>query len=124
MVPEFLEDKQNQASGKLEDDKIIKYPGLKEGVYLWNYNIKPSNGHKRKNIEERKIIFIRPEPSTAQYYKGRQNFIDDLLLQLKDKYKIIMLPRNRAQEAHYRQEQFAGITIPEKSMNLLEVLGK
>ncbi len=82
MVPEFLDTNKIKRQGA-RDDKIIKYPGLKEGVYLWSYSIKPSNSHKRKNIEERKIIFIRPEPSTAQYYKGRQNFIDDLLLQLK-----------------------------------------
>ena len=80
------------------------------------------NSYKVKNIEERKTIFIRPEPSTAQYYKGRQNFIDDLLLQLRGKFKIIMLPRNGIQETHYRQEKFAGIKMPKKSMSLLDVL--
>jgi predicted glycosyltransferase len=121
MIPEFLDIDKIRRQGA-RDDKIIKYPGLKEGVYLWNYSIKPTNGHKSKSIDERKNIFIRPEPSTAQYYKGRQNFIDDLLLKLKENFRIIILPRNEVQEAHYRQEKFAGIKIPDKSMNLTDVL--
>ena len=79
MIPEFLEINKIRNQGA-SDDKIVKYPGLKEGVYLWNYYTKTSDSPKVKNINKRKVIFIRPEPSMAQYYKGRQNFIDDLLV--------------------------------------------
>ena len=67
-------------------------------------------------------IFVRPEPWTAQYYNGELNFIDDLLIDLKDKYKIVLLPRGKVQEEYYRQERFTGITVPVKSISLNDIM--
>jgi predicted glycosyltransferase len=121
MIPEFLNINRIKSQGAITD-KIIKYPGLKEGVYLWNYNLKSYGRKKEKNAQEKKSIFIRPEPSTAQYYKGRKNFIDDLLLQLKRKFNIFLLPRNKVQVEHYTKEKFAGIKVLEESVKLIDIL--
>ena len=43
--------------------------------------------------EKKNKVYFRPEPWTAQYYKGEKNFIDDLLIQLKDTCDIKLLPR-------------------------------
>jgi len=97
MVPEFLDiDKVKKQWAR--EDKIIRYPGVK------------------------KRIFIRPEPWTAQYYKGKRNFIDKLLIGIRDEYETILLPRGRVQEAYYRQDKFLSVTVPNKSMSLNEIM--
>ena len=116
MVPEFLNIEKVIKQGA-KKEKIVVYPGVKEGVYLWAYNIKQhdksSNG---------RIIYIRPEPWTAQYYKGRHNFIDDLLVCLHNQGQIILLPRDEQQRNHYQQEKFKGIKIPKRIIKLNEII--
>jgi uncharacterized protein len=121
MVPEFL-DIEKVKKQWAKEEKIIRYPGVKEGVYLWAYE--PVISNNGDNGENKKSIFIRPEPWTAQYYKGKRDFIDELLIGIKDKYETILLPRGKVQEEHYRQDKFAGITVPDKSMSLNEIMSK
>jgi len=49
--------------------KVKRYPGIKEGIYLWR---KSENVLLDQNdfLKQPKRLFVRPEPSTAQYYKG------------------------------------------------------
>jgi predicted glycosyltransferase len=120
MVPEFLELKKVERQGaRLE--KIITYPGVKEGVYLWQ-KAGEVKDRKPDNSNSKKTIFIRPEPWTAQYYKGELNFMDDLIIGLKDMFKVVLLPRGRVQESYYRQDRFHGIIVPEKSISLTEIM--
>ena len=115
MVPEFLnltKVRKQWAS----NDKIIVYPGVKEGVYLW-----PSQSDVQKHYSQSKnceTIFIRPEPWTAQYYKGRCNFIDALILDLKENYNVVLLPRGASQAAYYSDGRFSGIKVQETSLSL------
>jgi uncharacterized protein len=71
LIPEFL-DRKKVHKQWAKDSKIIQYPGVKEGIYLWNAQIPESNSEK--------IVYVRPEPWIAQYYKGALNFMDDMLL--------------------------------------------
>lgn len=119
MVPEFL-DIEKVKKQWAKEEKIIKYPGVKEGIYLWSYESAIYNNID--NGKSKKSIFIRPEPWTAQYYKGKRNFIDELLIGIKDEYETVLLPRGKVQEEHYRQDKFSGITVPDKSMNLNEIM--
>ena len=121
LVPEFLSvEKVKGQWAKAE--KIIQYPGVKEGVYLGYYKPPTSSGFKIEGRRGRRVVFVRPEPWMAQYYRGKKNFIDSLLIELKDVFKIVLLPRDELQEEHYRHERFAGITVPEKSITLADVM--
>ena len=113
MVPEYLGIEKVVAQWGSKK-KVIQYPGVKEGVYLSTLN---GNGSapRRSNTTE---IFIRPEPWTAQYYRGAVNFMEDLIIDLKDRYKIILMPRDKQQAKHYRQARFRGITIPPEPLTL------
>ena len=122
MVPEFLDlEKVRRQWAKAE--KIIRYPGVKEGVYLWYLQPKMSDGFKKiDNPNNKKVVFIRPEPWTAQYYKGEHNFIDKLLIDLKDRFRLVLLPRGKDQERYYREKRFSGITVPETSISLADIM--
>ena len=119
MVPEFLSmDSIRRQWGNPK--KVIQYPGVKEGIYLSTLN---GNGSvpRRSNTTE---IFIRPEPWTAQYYRGAVNFMDDLIIGLKDRYRIILMPRGEQQAEHYRQARFRGITIPSVPLTLEDMASR
>lgn len=113
MVPEFLSDAALQKQGaKLS--KVSKYPGIKEGIYLWSLQ----QGKANKPAQEKPTIIVRPEPWAAEYYSGGRNFLDDMLLGLTDHAKIILLPRGEVQAAHYREAKFNQINIPQIPLTL------
>lgn len=114
LIPEFL-DKKKVIKQFARENKIIQYPGVKEGIYLWNAEIK-------KEKTKDRYVYIRPEPWVAQYYKGALNFMDDLILFLKDKVKIVLLPRGRDQAIHYHGNKFDGIIVQEKPLSLTDVV--
>ncbi len=116
LIPEFLDPKKAQKQCARRS-KIIQYPGVKEGIYLWNAMI------THVPIQEKKI-FIRPEPWIAQYYKGALNFMDDMILYLKDKAQVVLLPRGKEQALHYEQEKFKGVVVQSKALSLEEIAGK
>ena len=113
LIPEFL-DRKKVHKQWAKDSKIIQYPGVKEGIYLWNAPIRKVNSGEKK-------IYVRPEPWIAQYYKGAINFLDDMLLYLKDKSNIVLLPRGKDQALHYEQEKFRGIEVLNKPLSLEEI---
>ena len=99
--------------------KVIQYPGIKEGVYLWMKG--QSIQHKREENLSKKQIFVRPEPLTAQYYSGRLNFLDKFLNELKAKYSLTILVRDKTQLEHYAQSKFSGIYVPERPLSFEDV---
>ncbi len=121
LVPEFL------APEKLvrqwaRADKVAVYPGVKEGVYLWRYKPVESKGSRVLKRGRRPNVFIRPEPSSAQYYKGGLNFMDDLLGDLMERFNLTVLPRNELQRAYYLQPKFAALKVAEKPLELPEIM--
>jgi predicted glycosyltransferase len=113
LIPEFL-DRNKVHRQCARDSKIIQYPGVKEGIYLWNAPIDYKS-------EDEKIIYVRPEPWIAQYYKGAINFLDDMLLYLKGRSKVVLLPRGKEQAKHYEQIKFKGIEVLNKPVSLQEI---
>lgn len=118
MVPEFL------SMAKLRKQwasprKIIQYPGVKEGIYLWELNERLSRERKGENV--RKTVYVRPEPWTAQYYKGSRNFLDELLLGMKEKVDVVLLPRGKEQSRHYQSSKFEGIRVVDSALDIADI---
>lgn len=105
-----------------KESKVVQYPGVKEGVYLWSYGAGDGQVEDPFPKNGRKNIVIRSEPWTAQYYSGRKNFMDQLLIELADRYNVIMLPRGREQREYYTKAEFAGLVVPEKSIFLKDIM--
>ena len=101
--------------------KTIYYPGVKEGIYLFrkaDYRQYANRLISRPSFN----IYIRPEPSTAQYYKGKQNFLDELIKSLKSEFSITILPRNEEQKAYYTSAIFNGVYIPPSILSFDEIV--
>lgn len=118
MVPEFLgiEKLRKQWANPA---KVIHYPGVKEGIYLWELSSRLSvPGRKVKN---RKVVYVRPEPWTAQYYKGERNFMDELLLGIMKHVDVVLLPRGKEQGSHYQTERFKGIQVVNTALDIADI---
>jgi predicted glycosyltransferase len=100
--------------------KIQFYPGIKEGIYLWRLSEKLKLKHKQP-LHRLLNLYIRPEPSTAQYYSGKENFLDDLIQEVSSDYKITVLPRNSTQMAHYSQHSFRHVNVAHKPISFEEI---
>jgi len=99
--------------------KVIRYPGVKEGIYLQSFAL-PDADTGTNGV---KTILVRTEPWTAQYYTGRKNFMDDLLLELADDegLRVFVLPRGGRQKDHYKQARFRRLKVPEEPMSLAQI---
>jgi predicted glycosyltransferase len=121
MVPEFLgmeKLRRQWANPK----KVIHYPGVKEGIYLWELDERLSSSRARTGVEKsRRTVYIRPEPWTAQYYKGSRNFLDDLVLGMKDHVDIVLLPRGEKQGVHYLDSRFSGIRVITTALDIADI---
>ncbi|MGN6638173.1 MAG: DUF354 domain-containing protein [Mucilaginibacter sp.] len=97
--------------------KVVFYPSVKEAIYL-SQNPELLNGLS----QQKNKIYFRPEPWTAQYYDGPQNFFDNTLLNLLNEYDVIVLPRDKSQAEHYTQDKFGKLTVAQKPLNLQNII--
>lgn len=100
--------------------KIMFYPGVKEGIYLWikhhELNLKRS-----QIVNEAIKIYIRPEPQTAEYYTGALYFLDEIIVQLQGQYTVTILTRNEDQYKHYTQSNFKKCIVPAKPLSFDDI---
>ncbi|MFC4873129.1 DUF354 domain-containing protein [Negadavirga shengliensis] len=102
--------------------KLKQYPGIKEGVYLWVKGLEIQA--LRRHPDCCKRIYVRPEPQTAQYYSGKLNFMDDVLIELSQKYPVTVLVRDEDQLRHYSHEKFSKLEVPLEPIPFDEVATK
>ena len=120
MVPEFI------ATAKLKRQwadmkKVVRYPGVKEGIYLWELSARLSKLRNATREASRRTVYIRPEPWLAQYYQGAQGFLDELIFGIKDHADVTLLPRGKEQAIHYQNAKFAGIRIVTAALDIADI---
>lgn len=121
MVPEFLGvDKLKKQFARPR--KVVNYPGVKEGIYLWELVARVDMSGKRAHDHDgKRSVYVRPEPWAAQYYKGNLNFLDALVLGLKDHVCLTLLPRSSDQLKHYGRPMFDGIRVIHTALDIAEI---
>lgn len=120
MVPEYLS-LANLKRQMASPAKVVRYPGVKEGIYLWRLQERLDRSGIRAEHVGKPSVYVRPEPWTAQYYKGSKDFLDDVLLGIKDQVNVTLLPRGKAQGAHYRADRFVGIRIVDTALDIADI---
>jgi predicted glycosyltransferase len=120
MVPEFFS-AQHLRRQHASPRKVVRYPGLKEGIYLHRMEPVLACSQRVGNGKARPSVYVRPEPGTAQYYKGGTNFLDDLLLGLRHEAGVTVLPRDRKQADHYAGEQFSGVRVVDAALDIADI---
>ena len=100
--------------------RISHYPGVKEGIYLWRTGEKIYE-HRTISKSNKINIYVRPEPLTAEYYKGGLNFLDSALTILQEQYSITILPRDKIQKEHFKQKRFFALIVPDKPLKFIDI---
>lgn len=120
LVPEFMSEaglRRQFASRR----KLARYPGVKEGIYLWQLQDRLDSAAKAPRACDRPSVYIRPEPWTAQYYKGQRNFLDELLLGVQDHLRVTLLPRGKDQGRHYRDPRFGEVRVVDTALDIADI---
>lgn len=119
LVPEFLSP-EHLRKRYIRPAKVVRYPGVKEGIYL-HQMASALRDCRRSRGWGRGSVYVRPEPWAAQYYRGRTNFLDDLLLGLKNEVDVTLLPRGQEQSKRYAEARFQGIRVVTGAMDLAQI---
>lgn len=121
MVPEcFAERSLRRQGARL--GKVIRYPGVKEGIYLSALAPELEAARAGRRAGPRPRIYCRPEPATAQYYRGGDHVLDDLIAGLLPHADVTVLARGVDQAGHYRDGRFDGATVVEGALDLTRIV--
>jgi predicted glycosyltransferase len=105
MIPDIIHDSLFITKG-ICPESISKYSGLKENVYLYNYNFNSQYIYKKFGIKKDEILVtFRPFSDTAHYLKfSNDTFQNYLIEKLASQYnvKIIVLPRTERQRKKFK----------------------
>ena len=127
IVPEVVA---NCRVDKIENDKLLTYAGIKEDVYVTELKPDPAILRQLKLEGARVVITVRPPAIEAHYHNKEADVLFTHFMNRAvnfDGAKVVLLPRNKRQEAQIRSEfpawfQDGKVMIPDmvvEGMNLL-----
>src|SRR5271156_101503 len=91
---------------KLRKDRILRYRGIKEDVYVPCFKSDPSTRSKLGLTDRDLVVTIRPPASEAHYHRPESDVlfhgVIDYLAEQPD-VKMVVLPRNARQDAALRE---------------------
>jgi uncharacterized protein len=102
--------------------KIIRFPGLKEELYLAGFKPDPTVLGELELDRRSVIAVLRPPPEGALYHrKGNPRFEQLLQRASADDAQIVLLPRTREQFKRY-QAISKRVRVPERAIDALSLL--
>jgi predicted glycosyltransferase len=93
-------------------DKILKYPGIKEDVYLPSFRPDPLLRSRLGIAEDELMVTVRPPATEAHYHNAEAEVLLSATFKKFIKLpgaRILLLPRNKRQEAELRAAWTADI---------------
>jgi predicted glycosyltransferase len=102
-------------------DKVRRYNGTKEDVYLARFETDPSFASRLYELGIRPpdiVVLMRPPAHEALYHRFENTLFDEALrkvLATRD-VKVILLPRNQEQRHSYASRSEINLIMPEKPL--------
>lgn len=129
IVPEVMPEEAILNIG-IHKDRILRYPGIKEDVYVPSFHPDESVRRQFCSRESEILVTIRP-PATEAHYRNPQS--DNLLRAVFQRIdrtpgtKAILLPRTTDQEAQLRTEwpslfETGKVMVPDQVVNGLDLI--
>lgn len=105
-VPQYIP-KQVLIKKGIPAEKIVRYPGFKEEVYL-HHQLPDKQLLKRLGINKDQIVVtLRPPANNAHYYNDQENVLFEKLIDLLSQRKdatVVVLPRGKVQYMNLREK--------------------
>lgn len=126
IIPTALSNERLQCKTK---ERILSYEGIKEDVYAPEFKPDPSIV-SQLNLNGGILVTVRPPANEAHYHNSES---DSLFIEFMERVcstpgvKVILLPRNKLQETHIRQNwpqwfKDSKVVIPKHAVNGLNLL--
>lgn len=111
-------------------DRTVKYPGIKEDVYVSRFVPKPGIRQQLGLREEDVVVTIRPPANEAHYHSPKTDELFELaveFLSMKADLKLVVLPRNEKQAISLRKRwpelfSMGKMRIPEEIVDGLNLI--
>jgi predicted glycosyltransferase len=117
LLPEVIDDERCHEAG-IRLDKVIRFPGFKENLYLDGIEPDPSIGEELGLKPDNMHVLIRPPATTAHYHNPEAEVILAALLgrllSRKD-VQIVWIPRDPDPYSFANKKHHAEVIIPEKT---------
>jgi len=102
--------------------KVKRYDGLKEDVYLADFEPDPAFAETLHNLgvtEQDVLVVARPPAREALYHRFENELFDGLLAHLNSQpnVKIILLPRTDAQRDEFESREAENIIMPREALD-------
>ena len=102
--------------------KVRRYNGIKEDVYLADFQSDPAFAGKLRDIGvelEDTIVVVRPPAPDALYHRFENDLFKGLLRRLSEASQVttILLPRNAAQRSAYATRVGAKVILPAEPLD-------
>ena len=103
-------------------DKVRRYHGTKEDVYLADFHVDPSFAKQLCELGVRPdnvLVLMRPPAHDALYHRFPNKLFDEALARLlqREDVQIVLLPRNETQRATYARKANAQLIVPAKPLD-------
>jgi predicted glycosyltransferase len=97
--------------------KVKRYDGIKEDVYLADFEREPGFENKLKQLgitSDDVLVTVRPPAVEALYHRFENELFDQLLDRCltTPSVKVVLLPRNDSQRATYNARADANLIVP------------
>lgn len=126
IVPEIIPD----AALYCSEERILKYPGIKEDVYVPRFKPDASILNELGLGKDHIVVTARPPASEAHYRNPESDVLFSMFMESALRtpdVRVVLLPRNSKQAGQLREQWPAGfqdgrITIPKRAVDGLNLL--
>jgi predicted glycosyltransferase len=126
MAPEIIPETSIQFGG----NQILKYPGIKEDVYVPDFKPNPEMRTKMGFREDAMVVVVRPPATEAHYHNPESEGLFDAVMgriQQTEGVQAVVVPRNGRQAAEIRRAWPAlfaegKVLIPDRAIDGLNLI--
>jgi len=117
LVPDAIGPEAMRRAGAAED-KLFRYPGLKEDYYLADFRPDPAVLGELGIDPAAVLAVVRPPPETSAYHE-RNPVYDAVLERLAGEPGVtaVVIPRSKAQDAAVRARSDPSLIVPERAID-------
>jgi len=118
MVPEAIPPERLRRYG-VGDDKLVRYPGLKEEYYLADFVPDPDVPAALGIDRERILVVVRPPPDVSLYHRKANRLFPQVLdlLGHREDVHAVVIPRTQQQREYVRALDFPSLLVPEGAVD-------
>jgi uncharacterized protein len=99
--------------------KLLRYPGLKEEYYLFDFEPDPGVLERLGVEQGRVLVVLRPPPDVSLYHRRANPLFPRTIDQLgtRDDVQAVVLPRTEEQRAYVRGLVLPSVLVPDEAVD-------